>query len=50
MIGWGIPIVGLLVYGAILLALSGISPRKIIGMIGFVRGMITKEMAKKKSA
>jgi O-antigen/teichoic acid export membrane protein len=50
LIGWSISIVALIAYGAILLALSGISPRKIIGMIGFVQGIVKKELAKRKRA
>ncbi|HEY4389168.1 MAG TPA: lipopolysaccharide biosynthesis protein [Ktedonobacteraceae bacterium] len=46
LIRWSVSIVALLVYGAILLSLSGIPPRKIIALIANAQTLIKKELAK----
>jgi O-antigen/teichoic acid export membrane protein len=43
MISWSIIILTLLLYAIILLAIGGLTPKKIIGLVGFVRNALAKK-------
>jgi O-antigen/teichoic acid export membrane protein len=48
-ISWSISIVTLLLYGVVLMALAGLSPRKIISVFGYVQAAIKKEWRKNRA-